>query len=162
MIIKALVIKNLKILVFAVTFVLLFSGCNALIGEEIARLKINKVSANANAIVKESTVNLKKGDEIALWSDMDLEYDGNVNLRFRIKMYKNGTKTSELEIDPMKKNLSIGEVKSKIKRTTKWSFLGKNSAIKIEEDASYTFKGILVASKNASLKINKAELILKI
>ncbi len=157
--IKTWVIKTPIILASLALF--LFTGCSSLTGEEIARLKINAVSSSVNFIDDEVTIALKKGDEIALWSDMDMEYDGDVNLRFRIKMFKDGTKTSELEIDPTQKNITIGEVKTKIMNSTKWSFSGKNSEIKIEEDGNYTLKSILVASKNPSLKVNKAELVLK-
>ena len=148
-------------LVTLLMLALLAASCSAITGEEIARLKINAVSSSGNFIDDEVTLALKKGDEIALWSDIDMEYDGDVNLRFRIKMFKDGTKTSELEIDPTKKNITIGEVKTKIRNNTKWSFSGKNSEIKIEEDGNYTLKSILVASKNPSLKVNKAELVLK-
>jgi hypothetical protein len=44
---------------------------------------------------------------------------------------------------------------------TSWSFSGKNSQMKIEEDGKYTFKGILVASENPSLKVTKAEIVFK-
>ncbi len=148
-------------IVFTCITITLFTGCNSLTGVEIARLKINKVSTASNFTDDEVTLELKKGDEIALWSDMDMEYDGDVNLRFRIKLFKDGIKTSEHEIDPTKKNITIGEVKSKIMNKTKWSFSGKNSEIRIEEDGNYTIKSILVASKNPSLKVNKAELVLK-
>jgi len=141
---------------------MLLVSCSAITGEEVARLAINKVSTKGNFIDKEATLDLKKGDEIAFWSDIDIEYEGNVNVRFRVKVYKNGTKTSELEIDPTKKNITIGEVKTNIANKTKWSFTGKNSELKIEEDATYTIKSILVASKNPSLKINQAELVIKI
>ena len=136
-------------------------GCSAITGEEIARLEINKVSTNGKFIDKEATLDLNKGDEIAFWSDMDMEYAGAVELRFRVKVFKNHTKISELEIDPTKKNITMGEMKSTIMGKTKWNFLGKNSELTIEEDATYTFKSILVASKNPSLKINRAELVLK-
>ncbi len=151
--------KKLKYTALALAFLLI--GCNALTGEEIGRLKINKVSSSENFIVDEVSLDLKKGDEIALWSDMDIAYDGDVNLRFRIKMYKNGKKDSELEVDPTHKNITIGEVKTKLGNTTKWSFMGKNSELKIKEDGNYTIKSILVASKNSSLKVNRAELVLK-
>lgn len=136
-------------------------GCSAITGEEIGRLDINKVSTNGNFIVKEATLDLKKGDEIAFWSDMDMEYEGDVKLRFRVKIFKNDTKISDLEIDPTNKNITLGELKSDIMGKTKWSFTGKNHELKIEEDAAYIIKGILVASENQRLKMNKAELVIK-
>ena len=141
--------------------ILVLSGCSALTGEEIARLTINKISTDDNIIVKETSLDLKKGEEIAIWSDMDIQYEGNVALRFRMEILKNGEKFGGLELDPTDKNITIGEVKTSLMGETDWSFSGKNSEIKIEEDGKYTFKGILVASKNPTLIVNKAEIVLK-
>lgn len=137
------------------------SGCSALTGEEIARLSINQVSNDSNLVIKETSLQLIKGDEVAIWSDMDLEYEGEVALRFRMEVLKDGEEFGGIEIDPAKKNISIGEFKTSINRKTDWSFLGKNTELNIEEDGNYTFKGILVAADNPSLKINKAEIVFK-
>jgi hypothetical protein len=140
---------------------LVLLGCSAITGEEIGRLAINKLSQNENYIVKEVTIDLKKGDEIVFWSDMDLSYEGDVKLMFRLKIFKDEAKFKTKDIDPFKKNITIGEMKTGINGKTNWSFTGKNSKLKIEEDATYNIKGILLASKNASLKITKAELVIK-
>jgi hypothetical protein len=136
-------------------------GCSALTGEEISRLAINKVSTKGNFIDKDVMLELKQGDEIAFWSEMDMAYEGDINLRFRVKIFKNDIKMSELDIDPMKKSITIGEVKTSIMNKTKWSFTGKNYELKIEEDASYRIAAILIASNNPSLEVTKAELIIK-
>ena len=153
--------KNLiSILTLSICLILL-TGCDALTGEEIAQLSINEVSTTTNLISKEASLDLKKGDEIGLWSDIDIEYEGNIVLRFRIGIDRNGEKYGGLEIDPMDKSITIGELKTSIMGKTNWRFVGKNSKIKIEEDGEYTFKGLLVASDNPSLNIEKAEIILK-
>jgi hypothetical protein len=153
--------KLISILSISVS-VVLFVGCSALTGEEVARLPINKVSTDDDHIVvKEVSLDLKKDEEIAVWSDMDMEYEGDVSLRFRIEILKNGESFGGLEIDPTDKNITLGEFKTSVMGKTDWSFSGKNTEIKIEEDGNYTFKGILVASDNSSLIINKAEIILK-
>lgn len=137
-------------------------GCDAITGEEIGRLRINKVSTDENnLIMDETSIQLKKDDEIAFWSDMDLEYEGDVQLRFKMEISNNGQSLGTLEIDPTKKNMTIGEVQTNFGSSTDWSFMGKNTEITIEEDGNYTFKGILVASENETLKINKAEIVLK-
>jgi len=141
---------------------LLLIGCSALTGEEIARLKINKVSTEGNFTAKEAMLDLKKGDEIAFWSDMDMEYDGDVKILFKVKIFKSTTKVAQFEIDPTNKNITIGEVKTDIMDKTKWRFSGKNHDLIIEEDATYRITSILVASENPSLKIDKAELVIKI
>lgn len=153
--------RTLSLLIAAFT-ILLFTGCSALTGEEIGRLPINQVSTDDdNLVIKELSLDLKKGDEIAIWSDMDIEYEGDVAMRFRVEILKNGENFGGLEIDPTDKNITIGEIKTSLMNKTDWSFSGKNSEIKIEEDGNYTFKGILVASENRTLKVNKAEVVLK-
>ncbi|MEZ4828929.1 MAG: hypothetical protein R3C61_21980 [Bacteroidia bacterium] len=151
----------LSFLILAVPFILL-AGCSALTGEEVARLPINQVSTSDDDLtVGEALLDLKKDEEIAIWSDMDIEYEGDVALRFRMEILKDGESFGQLEIDPTEKNITIGEVKTSLMGKTDWRFSGKNSEIKIEEDGNYTFKGILVASENPSLTVNKAEIVLK-
>jgi hypothetical protein len=153
--------KLLPIFALSVSLILL-TDCDALTGEEIARLSINQVSTDENSlIIKETSLNLKKGEEIAIWSEMDIEYEGDVALRFRMEVSKDGENFGDLEIDPTDKNITIGEVKTSLMGKTDWRFSGKNSKIKIEEDGNYTFKGILVASENSTLKVTKAEIVLK-
>jgi hypothetical protein len=153
--------RTLLLLITAFT-IILFTGCSALTGEEVGRLPINQVSTdNDNLIVKEISLDLKKDEEIAIWSDIDIEYEGNVALRFKMDILKNGANFGGLVIDPTDKNITIGEVRISLMDKTDWSFSGKNSEIKIEEDGNYTFKGILVASENPTLKVNKAEIVLK-
>jgi len=139
----------------------LLLGCSALTSEEIARLEINKISTQGNFTAKEAMLDLKKDEEIAFWSDMDMEYKGDVKLQFKIKIFKSTTKVAQFEIDPTKKNITVGEVKTNVMDKTKWRFSGKNHDLTIEEDGTYRITSILVASENPSLKITKAELVIK-
>ena len=151
----------LSILTLSMSLALL-TGCEALLGKEVARLSINKVSIDDNnLIIKEASFDLKKGEEIGIWSDMDIKYEGDVALRFKIEILKNGKSLDRLEIDPTEKNITIGEIKTSLMSKTDWSFFGKNYEIKITDDGNYTFKGILVASDNSTLKVTKAEIVLK-
>lgn len=140
---------------------LLLIGCSSLTGEEIARLQINKISTNGNITAKEAILDLNAGDDIVFWSDMDVAYEGKVEFRFKLKIFKDEDKISELEIDPTQKNITLGEMKSSIMDKTKWSFTGKNSELKIKEDGTYRISAVFIASNNPSLKINKAELAIK-
>ena len=140
---------------------LVLSACDALTGKEVGRLQINKLSTEGNLIIKETTMDLKKDDEIGIWSEMDLEYDGDVALRFRIEILKDGEKIGGFEIDPTDKNITIGEARKTFNGHTSWNFTGKNTEYKVESDGKYTFKGILIASENSTLKITKAEVVFK-
>ncbi|MFT4662736.1 MAG: hypothetical protein ACI8XB_003029 [Patiriisocius sp.] len=150
----------MKNLLLILTLIIL-SSCSEITGEEIARLPINAISTEDNLVVKEVALDLKSGDEIGIWSDMDMAYDGDVELRFRIGVLKNGEDYTTMEIDPTVKNITLGEFKSSINGQTKWSYTGKNKGLKIDEDATYIFKGIFVSSENPSLVITKAEVVLK-
>jgi hypothetical protein len=136
-------------------------GCSALTGEEVGRLAINKVSSEGNLVSQETSVDLNVNDEIVLWSEMDMEYEGNVALRFRVSIEKDGKPYRSLEIDPTEKDLTIGESKTSINGKTSWSFAGQNAIFNVPEDGTYTFKAILVSTENSSLVVNKAELVLK-
>lgn len=149
--------RLLKLLVLLVFMV----GCSAITGEEVARLPVNEISTENNLVAKEVSLDLKKDEEIAFWSDMNIEYEGDASLRFRVEVLKNGEDFGGFEIDPTDKSITLDEVRTTIMDKTDWSFSGKNSEIKIEDDGKYTFKAILVSSDNPSLKIKKAELVIK-
>ena len=137
-------------------------GCEALTGKEVGRMPINHVSTNDdNLIIQEVSLDLEEGEDISIWSDMDIAYEGEVSLRFRIDVLKDGETIANLTLDPTDKNITIGEVEKSIMGKTDWRFSGKNSVFEIEESGRYTFKGILIASDNQSLEVNKAEVVLK-
>ena len=136
-------------------------GCDFVSGEEIARFPINTISSVENPVVVERSLDLKKGEEIAFWSEMDMEYKGTVDLRFRVDVVKDGAEYDQLEINPLEKNITIGEVKTEIMGDTDWSFEGKNGEIEIQEDGAYVFKAWFEASDNPSLNLKQAELILR-
>lgn len=139
----------------------LLSGCNSLFGEEIARLPINVVSTDGHEVAKEASLPLKKDDEIAVWSDMDMAYDGAAPVRFQVTVTKDGAPFQQLEIDPTEKNVTVGETKTDINGQVKWSFTGRNTVLKIPASGTYIFKARLVAAPNPTLNITKAELVLK-
>ena len=77
-------------------------------------------------------------------------------------IYKGDEPIAEgMEIDPMEKNITLGETKISVNGKVDWSFTGRNTSLTFDEDGEYTFKAILVASNNPTLKINQAELVLK-
>ena len=140
---------------------ILISSCNTFTGEEIARLPINQVSTVNHEVTREITIDLKKDDEIIFWSDMDMEFEGQVSLRFRVKILKGDKEYTSLEIDPTDKNITLGEIKTSVMDKHKWRFRGRNTKIKVKEDGTYTFISQLIAEDNPTLKINKAELVIK-
>ncbi|RBA27840.1 hypothetical protein [Flavobacterium tibetense] len=152
----------MKKILFLLISYLFITSCESFTGEEIARLPINRVSTSEeNIFEKETTLNLKKDEEISFWSEMDVEYSGEEFFQFRLRIYKNDKPFAILEFDPTEKNITIGEIKTTIGDNTKWSFTGKNEVLKISEDGKYTFKGILKSTKNPNIVVNKAIVIIK-
>lgn len=145
----------------AFTGLLLLPGCEAITGKELARMQIDSLSTEEHLVMREVSLPLKKGEEIAFWSDMDLEYYGEVELRMRVRVLKDDTDLELLEIDPLAMNVTVGETRTSMGEHTNWSFSGKNHVWKVPEDGTYVFKAILTASENPSLIINKAGLLLK-
>lgn len=150
--------KSLYLILLSVFII----SCDSITGEEIARLPINKVSTGEDKLFEEEAVlDLKKGDKISFWSDIDLEYKDELFFGFRIRVWKNNVPYGIIEFESTDKNITIGEFKTNINGKTKWSFTGKNSEMEIKEDAKYKFRGIFKTSTNESLVVNKAELIIK-
>jgi hypothetical protein len=140
---------------------LALTACDAITGKEVGRLQINQLSTEEDLVIKETTFDLLKDDEIGIWSEMDIEYEGDIGLRFKIEILRNDENLGVLEIDPTEKNITLGELRTTIGGKTTWRFSGKNTEYKIEENGKYTFKGIFIASDNPSLKVNKAEVVFK-
>jgi hypothetical protein len=146
---------------FFLAAVVFLAGCSALTGEEVGRLPINEVSSAANLIKKETQITLKKGDEIAIWSEMDIEYEGEVSLLFKVSIARDGEVLDVLQVDPRQKDMTFGEVKTSFGNKTNWSFSGRNAIFPIATDGTYTIEAILLASDDNSLVIKKAELVIK-
>lgn len=156
--------KKVLLLTRLLTFTVL-TGCSMFTGEEVARLRINEISRkDQKQPIKETSIELKKDEEIAIWSDMDIEYERHVSLRFKLEIFKDGESFKELEIDPANKSKTIGEVKKTTALgKTSLTFKGKNAEMKVFQDGIYTFKGELVADSDSlpEIKIKKAELFFK-
>lgn len=139
----------------------LFSACDAIMGKEVARLPINAVSAPGKVVEKEVTVPLKKDDKIALWSEMDMSYQGEVKLVFQVQVLQNGQPFQQMAFDPREKNFSVKEVKKNINGDVDWSFMGKNAELTIPLNGNYTFRSRLLAEPAHGPEIRKAELVLR-
>lgn len=136
-------------------------SCSAFLGEEVARLPINMVSTEDQVIENEINLELDAGDEIAIWSDMDMKYEGDLALQFRLHILRDGEVFQQMEIDPMDHNITMKEVKTSLMGQTDWRFMGKNTEVTIPESGTYIFRAILVASENPSLQLSKAELVFR-
>ncbi|MDH5380164.1 MAG: hypothetical protein OEW75_04885 [Cyclobacteriaceae bacterium] len=146
---------------FILVIPFVFSSCEAFIGKEIAKVSIDEISSENDLYIKEMSVELEQYDELHFWSEMDLEYTGDVMIRFMVNMYVNGELDEEFSIDPFDKDLTINEVKTDVMNEVKWKFSGRNLILNAQQDGTYSFKVYLATSDNETLKINKADLVLR-
>lgn len=140
-------------------FLFLTFSCDAITGEEVARLAINEISTKDNTKEKIVEVALLKDDEISIWSEIDVAYEGKADMQFSVGIFLNDELYKAMTFDPREKNVTMGEVKTDINGNVKWKFKGKNKTYKILEDGTYTIKSFFIASQNVNLQ--KAELVIK-
>lgn len=152
---------RLTVLAAALLTSTLLPACDAIMGKEVARLPINAISTPGQDAPREVTVELKKGDEVAVWSEMDMSYQGEVQLQFQVQVLRDGQPFEQLAFDPREKNLSIKEVKTNMNGDVSWSFAGRNRSLQIPETGRYTFRGRLLAQPAQGPEIRKAELVLR-
>lgn len=152
----------MKRLISLFTLLLLFTSCNALMGEEVGRIPVNKISEDeANLIIKEVELDLKKGQKLSIWSEMDLESRGDLALEFRLRIFHEETELEMKSIFPFKGNVTVNEKKMQVGDKLDWSFSKKNDTWVVPESGHYTFAAILVSNGNKNVKINKAELVFR-
>lgn len=149
-----------KYLFLLLPITLFFSSCDTFIGEEIARMPLTKTGFDENLNFYEMSMDLKKGDKITVWSEMDVEYEGEERFLVKLQMLKDDETLGIIDFDPTEKDMTVGEAKTTIMGKTSWSFSGRNKKLKIDEDGKYSFRAILFTS-NPKLKINKSELVVR-
>lgn len=130
-------------------------------GEEVARMSFKNISTQDSLYIEYSTLELKAGDKVNLWTEMNLEYEGSLGLEYRLMVLKDSDTLGTLQLNPFERDISMGEVKTEFGNKTRWKFSGRMDRLDIEEDGSYEFKGILVSSENPTLQLKTAELVLK-
>lgn len=145
---------------FALLFsaIMLFSACGDLTAKEIARVSASKPGDIAP---RAAYVQLKKGDKIAIWSDMDFEYQSTPEMDFKVELYLNDALYETLEFKPTQKNMTINEVKSTTGKRKTWSFSGKNEEIEIRESGRFKCIAYLRTGFSVGLRINRADIVLK-
>ena len=149
----------MKKIIPLLTLLFLSFSCDALTGTEIGRLKINSISTEENIIEKSITLDLLKDEKINLWSEMNMNYEGEAQMQFNVGIFLGDELYEAIAFDPREKNASIKESHTDIMGKVKWKFTGRNGSYTILEDGKYTIKAYFVASKNVN--IEKAELVIK-
>jgi hypothetical protein len=136
-------------------------ACSKITGEEIARIKISEISREGAIHWKSTTVDLKADEKVYFWTDMNLEFEGPLAMRYQIQLIKDADTLGLIELDPFEKDITIGEIKTTLNDKTNWRYSGRMDFHQIKEAGKYTFRTRLVTSPNRSLQLKQADLVLK-
>ncbi len=147
--------------IISVLFLLCLVACDALMGEEIARVPVNKLSTENEQFIEQTTLSLEANSEISFWTDLDLKYEGALGLMYKVDVWKDSVRLGGMDLDALNPSISMMEVRTEVNDKVNWSFQGKLGEITLEEPGEYTFKIILLSSDNPSLSIEKSDFLLK-
>lgn len=150
----------MKALLFTLFSAILLSACGNEFGDEVARLPIKELS-NEELKFQEVSLELKKGDELSFWTDLDIEFDVELELGYGVEIYRGETMLDVLQLDAFAVNPILNETTVTIGKNTKQSYMGKMESLLIEEDDTYVFKAVLISSEFPPLNIAKADLVIK-
>lgn len=150
----------MKTLLFTLFSAILLSACGNEFGDEVARLPIKELS-NEELKFQEVSLELKKGDELSFWTDLDIEFDVELELGYGVEIYRGETMLDVLQLDVFAVNPILNETTVTIGKNTKRSYMGKMESLLIEEDDTYVFKAVLISSEFPPLNIAKADLVIK-
>ncbi|MEQ9091993.1 MAG: hypothetical protein RIE52_12940 [Balneola sp.] len=154
------ILFRMKNLFLLLAFSFLMVTCDTLTAEEIARLSFTETS-NTELNVEEVSLELKKGEKIHYWTEIDVEYENDLSLVYDIEVWKDSVKLGGLQGNAFETNPTMMEIKKSFGSKTSWSFAGRMFTNTIKEDGNYTFFAVIRSSDNPTLKLNKAELVLK-
>ncbi len=147
--------------IFIISLTIIAAACAALSAKEIGRLSFTRPMDDVRPEWKKMELSLKQGEILRFWADMDLEYDGSVDMIYSIRLVKGNDTLVVPDLNPFEKKITVGEVKTTVMGKTKWRFSGQMHTIDIKEGGTYTLLAAFSSSLNNSLKLNKADLVLK-
>ena len=154
--------KKINSLLNLAAIIFVVMGCNALTGEEVARLSIDELTVDQSDLKTQSTtIDLEAGDRLNLWAHMDLEYEGELALEFQLLIIKEGDTLNMLPLNPFEVDITMNEVKTSFNNKTDWRFAGRMNYLDIEDSGTYEFQTLLLANVGANPTINKADLVFK-
>ena len=154
--------KKINSLLNLAAIIFVVMGCNALTGEEVARLSIDELTVDQSDLKTQSTtIDLEAGDRLNLWAHMDLEYEGELALEFQLLVIKEGDTLNMLPLNPFEVDITMNEVKTSFNNKTDWRFAGRMNYLDIEDSGTYEFQTLLLANVGANPTINKADLVFK-
>ena len=150
----------MRTLLVLLPLLILFS-CGKIMGEEVARLPVDKVSFPENVVEQEVEIELFEGDDLSIWSDMNFSYTDGAELWWELEILLNGESFNNLKLDPLDKDLTLNSKETNFNGEISTSFSGRNYKMSVRKEGTYTFISRLFSNGDESIIVEKAHLVIK-
>jgi len=159
--------------IFILIITILSNSC-AFIQKEVDIINIEELTTSSEElkIYKSKTININSGDKLYFWSELDMEYEGNLNLYFQVEIVNDkGENLLLIEMDALDIDTRVLCVETTLDNKTNYSCTGRihnftspedMDFIEFEDSGMYSFNVIMFANSYDKLDITKSKLILKI
>lgn len=107
----------------------------------------------------EGTITVPEGKPVAVWSEIDISYEGSKNLSYRIELFKDGESVYEGTCDPRDTNVTMNSVEKNVGSKRSLRQQGKMKCPEITDAGEYEVKAELVADEGIS--VSSCDLIFK-
>jgi len=137
-------------MVFILFVGVVFTSCE----REINRIHLDKTNVGTISF------NMKKGDEVKIQTEIDVEYSEEPLIVYDFEGYIGDSILFKGGVDPFQTTPKINEIKTTKNGLTSWKFTGDfGYGYKAREDTIHSFQLILIKNAKSDVNIKKADVI---
>jgi hypothetical protein len=136
-------------------------GC-APSGKELARLSFQKAPAeNAGPETRSASLDLKSGEEVAFWCEIDADHRNDLQMRFSVEVMAGEERVGNFELDPCNASTTLDHTTTTLIDEKSESWIGKMDVFKAKASGKYTFKVAFDAYYEDITELRKADLVIR-
>ena len=153
--------KNIISILFIATSLICFScGIKT---EELETIVFEKVSSEDEVYAYESKeLYLKKNEQISLWSKLDIKYENNPNLKYKVQIFSEKEGSIALfELNPLETDQSIMCYEQTIDNINEYNCTGRIDKFYMEDSGNYIFKAAFFSDSDKLINLKEASLLIK-
>ena len=144
--------------IYVTLFISILYSCNTISDRTLDTLKMREFSTHELKPTESREINLKKGDILEFWVDLDVEYSGELYMEHTIQVEKDGKKLGGFKmttLEPLSKTRSI---KTQYEGKYKQKFYGYLNFFEIHETGKYKFIAVMNRNDTSPIELGKADI----
>ncbi|MCI5058690.1 MAG: hypothetical protein MRY83_21440, partial [Flavobacteriales bacterium] len=111
---------------------------------------------------KNTSINLKKGDEVSVWTDLDISYEGDLRMDYIVLILNGNDTVYSVQALPFDVNVKMKSVETSLGNKHNMSYEGKMATFPpLPDDGEYVFSSVLRSSVNETIELRKADLVIR-